>query len=294
MSIVISTPAGNIGKRLTARLLDAGEQLTLISRHPEKVAEFAARGAKVLNGSLENSDFVNEATRGAKTLFWLSPPDMQSTDFRARQGRLGRIAAFAVRKNRIPRVVNLSSFGAHHSSGVGVVNGLFDVEQALNATDADVLHLRPTFFMENYLHSIGSIKGMNSIFMPVSGEIKMPMIATRDIADVAAAQILDSSWHGRRTLTLFGPRERSFNENAEVFTNVLNRKINHVAVPGSAAKDAMMGMGLSADVASLMVEFNGAMDSGLVWEGAGDVPDKRGSTDFETFVREVFLPAFNG
>ena len=50
MSIVINTPTSNIGRALTARLLDAGERITVLSRDPKKVDEVHRRGARVLEG----------------------------------------------------------------------------------------------------------------------------------------------------------------------------------------------------------------------------------------------------
>ena len=63
MSIVITTPTGHIGSKLAEKLLDAGAEVTLLARNPDKVAGFAARGAKVAQGSLEDEAFVVAATR---------------------------------------------------------------------------------------------------------------------------------------------------------------------------------------------------------------------------------------
>jgi hypothetical protein len=45
-SIVVNTPTSHIGGALAARLLDAGESVTILSRDMRKVDEFARGGAR--------------------------------------------------------------------------------------------------------------------------------------------------------------------------------------------------------------------------------------------------------
>ncbi len=40
MRVVVNTPAGNIGRVVTDRLLSAGQAVTVISRHRDKVSSF--------------------------------------------------------------------------------------------------------------------------------------------------------------------------------------------------------------------------------------------------------------
>jgi uncharacterized protein YbjT (DUF2867 family) len=74
MSIVINTPNSNIGRALAVRLLDAGEQITVISRDRKKVEELHRRGARVIEGSFEDPALLAQALEGAEALFWLTPP----------------------------------------------------------------------------------------------------------------------------------------------------------------------------------------------------------------------------
>src|SRR6266568_4247415 len=74
MSIVINTPTSNIGRALAARLLDAGEHVTVLSRDKKKVDELLRRGARVVEGSFEEPTLLAEALEGAEALFWLTPP----------------------------------------------------------------------------------------------------------------------------------------------------------------------------------------------------------------------------
>src|SRR2546426_9946416 len=63
-SIVINTPTSNIGRPLAARLLDAGERVTVLSRDKKKVDEFLRRGARVVEGSFEEPAPVGSEMNG--------------------------------------------------------------------------------------------------------------------------------------------------------------------------------------------------------------------------------------
>lgn len=291
MSIAITTPTGHIGKRLTELLLDAGAQVTLLARNPAKVAGFAARGAKVVAGSLEDTSYVQQASRGARALFWLTPPDFQSADMRAYQRKLGAIAAEAVKKGEIGHVVVLSSVGAHRGSGTGPVDGLHDVEKAVEATGANVLHLRPAFFMENYFWQLDAIKNAGSVFMPAAGATRLPMIATADIAAAAADHLLKLDWRGRQVHELHGAADISFDEAAATMGRVFGKTIAHVTVPVEAARAAMQEQGLSASVADGFIQLYKALESGWM---APEMPRSQSTTTkttFETFVGQALKPA---
>jgi uncharacterized protein YbjT (DUF2867 family) len=290
MSIVITAPTGNIGSKLTERLLDSGAKVTLIARSPEKVEGFARRGASVVAGSLEDEALVIGATRAASALFWLTPPNLQVPDFRAYQRRLGSIAAKAVAVNHIPRVVNLSSVGAQLGEGAGPVNGLHDIEKAFDAVAANVTHLRPGAFMENILMSLETIKGAGAMFLPVAPASRVPMVATRDIAAGAAEILLDAKWSGKRAVHLFGPTELSFGEVAAILTRVLGKQVSHVQVNTEQARQALLGLGLTADLVAQYLEMYEAFSSGLIVKGLPAEPELRGSTSFEEFARTVIKP----
>lgn len=290
MRITLTAPTGNIGSPLADAVLKSGAEVTLLTRSPEKVQALVDRGARVETGNLSDRDYVTRATAGAEVLFWLTPPDYTTEDFRSYCGQLGTIAAHAVRENAIPRVVHLSSIGAHIPSGTGPVSGLHDIEGMLNDTAAAVTHLRPASFMENYFSSLETIKNAGSVFLPVRGSVSIPMIATRDIAAAAAVRIQDPSWTGRSVMGLHGPRDLSFDEAAQILSEELGKPVNHVAVPPEAVKEGMMGMGMSAGAAETMLELYSAIDTGHIKAEMPRSEETTTPTEFAVFVREVMKP----
>ena len=290
MRVAINTPAGNIGRVLTGQLLDAGAEVVLLTRNPDKVKDFAARGAKVHVGNLEDADFVTRATKGVDVLFWLTPPNMATEDFRGYQNKLGDIAVRAVKENKIPRVVNLSSIGAQHDGGTGPIAGLHDVEKKLDGTGAHVTHLRAGFFMENMFMMAETMAKDGAVYFPVRGSAKIQMIATRDIGKAAAERILDASWSGRTIVELLGPAEQTFEGAAKTLGKALGKDVKYVTTTFEQTREALVGMGIRPKTAALFCEMYEAFDAGKV---APETPAKakRTETTINAFAEQVFRPA---
>ena len=291
MKIAVNTPTGHIGCALTKHLLDARADVVLLTRNPDKAREFAERGAAVHAGSLEDADFVVRATKGVHTLFWLTPPNMGTKDFRGHQSKMADVVVRAVTENNIPRVVNLSSIGAHFSSGTGPIAGLHDVEKKLDRTGAHITHLRAGFFMENLLMAAQTIASDGAVYMPIRGSARMAPIATRDIAKAVAERMLDGGWTGRTVIELVGPAEVTFEGMTATLGRALGNTIKYVATTPDQMRQALTGMGVQAKTAALFVEMYEAFDEGKV------VPEfpkqaKTASTSLGTFAEEVYRPTF--
>jgi uncharacterized protein YbjT (DUF2867 family) len=287
MTIAITTPTGNIGRAMTEILIAADQQLVLLVRDASKVAAFADRGARIAEGDLADTAFVTEATRGAETLFWLTPPNYETDDLRAFQNDLGRNAAAAVTANGIHRVVHLSSIGAQHGDGMGPVNGLHDVEQLLNATEAEVLNLRPGSFMENYFSSLATIQQDGAIYLPVAGTAAAGLIATRDIAAVAAKLLMADSWPDH-VVELIGPDTLNYDQAAAIIGKALGREVRHVTTTPDQTREGMVGMGIRASLADLFLEMYSALDAGK-FQPEGQL--HRSSTTLDNWASEVLRGA---
>ena len=137
------------------------------------------------------------------------PAILSAFDFRAYQNRLGQAISTAIRNANVRYVVNLSSVGVHQPERTGVVLGLHDQEQRLNQLEGvNVLHLRPTFFMENFFGNIGVIKGMGVNGSPLAADKPFSFIATPDIGVVAARAAAQAGLHRQeRAGQAPGPRD---------------------------------------------------------------------------------------
>jgi uncharacterized protein YbjT (DUF2867 family) len=290
MKIAITTPAGHIGSKVTESLIDFGADLVLLPHDASKVQRWASRGVRIYPGSQDDAAFLTEATRGVDALFWVTPPNLRTENVREFQRSCGRAAAQATRINRIRRVVNISSIGAQLGAGVGLVNGLYDVERYLDEASENVTHLRPGYFFENFLYQLDSIRSQGKFFLTVTGVRRLPMIATRDIARVAADRLLDVTWSGRSVRGLHGPTGLSMNEAADEISRGLGHPVLYIKVAEEALRPELLKMGMSEDVAEMFFEMYRAFELGTLKPAEPRTSATTTPTTLEEFAREVMAP----
>ncbi len=292
MRIAITAPTGNIGRKLVARLLDEKKhELVLLARDPSTLTSEGARGAEVLPCDLHDAQAVRSGTRGAQALFWLNPPHAQADDFVGYARALAGNAADAIRASEIPHTVFLSSIGAHLGPGFGPISALHECEKVLREAAPGLTVLRPTFFMENFMMSLGSIAEAGAIFMPVPADARIPMVATADIADVAAGVLTSSPPAGVRVVPIHGPRDYSFAEAAAAIGAGLGREVAFVQVSPEQTLEGLRGFGVSDHVAGLYVEMYDSIASGRLEAEYPRSPESTTPTRLEDVAREVFAPA---
>lgn len=290
MSIVINTPNGNIGRKLALALLDAGEAVTVISRNPAKTTSLAEKGARVVEGSIDDEATLRAAFEGATAVFWLNPPNLAPEFFEKskldaeRAARLSKAAG-------IEHAVVLSSVGAQSGPGVGPVSSLRPVEAAFEAQLPNVISLRAGFFMENYLRDLGTIAGMGKIFSPANGDAPVTLVATCDIAARAASLLRDRSWRGHRALGVHGPRDVTFREAARIIGQALERPVEYVQVSLDQARAGMLSAGMPELAANLYTEMYAAMNEGRMIPSEPRDAGSTTPTDLATFARSVLRPA---
>lgn len=291
MRIAITTPAGHVGSVVADQLVQSGHKVRLLVRHPERVQALVERGATVAKGSLADKAFVRESTQKMDALFWLTPVDPRTPDYRREQNLLGENASAAVNANRIVRVVNLSSIGAHHESGTGVIAGLHDVEEHLNRTGAYITHVRAASFYENYFWQLDAIREAGSAFFALPPELPLPQIATGDIGLFVADRLLDESWRGRPVVELLGPEDLTMAGAAAAIGRGLGRPVRHVEVSEAEERKALRALGLGESYTGGALEMHAGMRAGLVQQHDPRAEVSRGTTTLEDFARSVLAPA---
>ncbi|MBW4579084.1 MAG: NAD(P)H-binding protein [Tildeniella nuda ZEHNDER 1965/U140] len=293
MTIAITGATGNTGGRIAQQLVEAGVNVTVLVRNPEKLHPVIRQKAIVRQGSLEDTQFVTDATQGADALYWVVPYNFGAANFRAYQQHVGNVAAAAIAANQIPYVVNLSSNGAHLPQGMGPISGLYEVEQRLNVVAQNIIHLRPGFFMENYLMQLEPIRTANSVFLPIAGDRRLAMIATQDIATVAAELLLQHNWSGQSVLGLHGPTDLSFDEAAAILSQELGQSIVHVPITSEQFRDSLLQMGASESVAADYVEMWQGLSNPAYTPAEPRTSQTATPTTLDQFVRKQLLPQLN-
>jgi NAD(P)H dehydrogenase (quinone) len=208
MKIVVTTPTGNVGKRVTKLLVQAGVRPVALARDARRLEDGVREHVDAVEGDQRDRDYVLRATEGAAALYWVSPPTGDEDPVEAHE-RMGEVAAQAIREHGIDRTVFQSSVGAEKRSGAGEIDGLAAIELALDETGASVTHLRCGFFFTNLLLDPQALEN-GVLYVTRPPDAPMPWVDPRDIGEVAAARLLSTEWSGRQVQAVHGPRDLSY------------------------------------------------------------------------------------
>ena len=285
----ITGATGNTGRIIAETLLSKGKKVRAIGRSRERLLSLIDQGAEAFVGSVIDGSAMLNAFRGAQAVYLMIPPNYSAENSRAYQNEVGTVYASAIRQAGIPYVVNLSSVGAQLAQGAGPISGLHDVEQQLNRLDGvNIVHLRAGFFMQNLIFSLDLIRNQNMNGSALRGDLLIPMIATQDIAQVAARLLLSLDFSGHSVRELLGQRDLSMQEATRIIGKAIGKEdLAYVQFPYEQAEQAMVGMGFSRDVAHSVTEMDRAMNEGRVAPLEKRNPANTTPTSFEQFAQSL-------
>jgi len=263
--IVVTTPTGLIGHQVLENLLDSGEPIRVIVRDPFRLPAQTRKRVEVVQGSHGDIDVVNRAFAGADAVFWLVPPDPHAESVEATYVDFARPAAAALKSQGVKRVVGVSALGRGTvaAKNAGYVTASLKMDDLIASTGVSYRALTMPSFMDNILRQVGAIKSQGMFFSPISGDRKLPSTATRDIASVAAKLFLDSSWSGHGSFPVLGPQDLSFNDMAQIMSEVLGKPVRFQQIPGEQFKARLTGSGMSEAMAQGMLDMAMAKNEGL-------------------------------
>lgn len=292
---VVLGASGNTGHIVANHLLEAGEKVRVVGRNAEHLQTLVSKGAEPFVANVVDEDGIAKAFQQADSAYVLIPPNLTDPDPMRYSNRVSDTIAAAVQKSKIKNVVALSSVGAELSSGTGPVVGLHNLEEKLNRINGvNALYLRAAYFMENTLAQAGAIRQMGSAAGPLHPDLKIAMIATRDIGAAAANILLRETFHGKQVRELQGQRDLSYAEATAIIGNAIGKPdLKYIELGGDQFRAAVTQMGMSDGVARLIAEMADALNSGRMRPLEPRTPQNSTPTSYETFVAEVFVPAYH-
>ena len=292
---VILGASGNTGRVAAQNLLARNQKVRAVGRSAEHLQPLAAKGAEVFTADLTDTAALAKAFAGADSAYVMLPPDVSSPDFRAFQERISDSIVAAVEKNRLSHIVSLSSVGADKASGTGPVVGLHNFESKLNQTSVkNILHVRAGYFMENTLAQVGAIRMAGAGMGPLRPDLKVPMIATRDIGAFVADTLVERKFQGRQSPELLGQRDLDYTESTAIIGKAIGKAdLRYVQAPNDQVRAAMIQTGMSPSLVDLILEMAGALNSGFMRALEPRSARNTTPTSHEAFVQDTFLPAYN-
>ena len=294
--IVITGATGHTGGVAVEKLLASGAKVRVVGRDAKRLERFSNKGAEAVVADMTDAAGLEKALSGARAVYAVMPPNISAADVREYQERVTDSIAAAIRNNGVAYAVALSSTGADKTYGTGPVMGVHSLEKKLESIRGlNVLSLRCGYFMENLLPQVGVIQAMGFMAGPVRADVPLPMIDTRDIGAVAAESLSKLDFVGMQTRELLGTRHVTYTEAAKIIGAAIGKPdLTYRQVPASILKPAMMQMGMSSKMVDLLLEMSEALNTGHMKSQEPRSARNTTATPLETFVAEVFAPAFRG
>jgi uncharacterized protein YbjT (DUF2867 family) len=278
---------GHIGQVITEELLKKGHTVMALGRDPKKLTHLKEKGAHIMTPAFNDTTALTEAFKGADGIFTMIPPSYSAVDFGEYQNETGEAIAQSLKDSGVKNHLFLSSIGADKPSGTGPIANLYKQEKRLEMiAGLNNLFLRPAYFMENIFWALPVIKGMGVYGTPLRADLPIPMVATHDIG-VKAAELLDKlDFTGNEVFELGGPKAHTLKEVASLVGKAIGKPdLAYVQFPYEDAKKGMMGSGMNARMADLMIEMNKAFNEGLVMPTQSLTGDHQGHFPLEEFVK---------
>ena len=219
MTILVTGATGRVGRQVVHQLVDRGADVRVLVRDPSK-ADFPP-AVTVVQGDMLDLDSLRKAFAGVRTLFLLNA--VAADEFTQ-----ALIALNVARESGVERVVYLSVIHAERFVNVPHFAVKSGAERMIEKMGFSATILRPAYFMDNELMIRDVILNHGVYPMPI-GSKGVAMIDTRDIAEVAAIELLRrNDAPGKLPLDLInlvGPDTLTGAKLAAIWSEVLGRPV---------------------------------------------------------------------
>ncbi|WP_318306108.1 SDR family oxidoreductase [Amycolatopsis solani] len=243
--IVVTGATGNVGRPLTRALAEAGQQVTAVSRHAADVPD----GVRHVVGDLADPAGLEPVLAGAKALFLLLSGDLHAVGADP-AGVIGRAARAGV-----GRIVLLSTLGVVTRPFGTTRIAMRALEDAVREAGVDWAVLRPGGFASNALWWAESVRTQGVVAAPF-GDTGVPVVDPVDIAEVAAACLLDDR-HAGGVYELTGPAVITPRQQAAAIADALGSPVRFHELSRAEAK-AGMTRSMPAELADDTLDILGA------------------------------------
>lgn len=232
--ILVTGATGQQGGAVARALLAKGQQVRVMTRHPEKAASLAKAGAEVVQGDLTNRAILQMALRGVHGVFAMSTWVEEGMEAEVRQGTM---LADAAKQAGITHYVYTSVGSAHRNTGIPHFDSKWKVEQHIRQIGLPATILRPVWFMENFT-TFAKPSAEGVLTLPMKPARKLAMVALKDIGEFGAAAFLRPNDFLGQAIDLAGD-DLTMPEAAAQLTHAIGRPIRFQEFPMEQAEAAM-------------------------------------------------------
>jgi uncharacterized protein YbjT (DUF2867 family) len=235
--IAVIGATGNTGRAVVKELQALGQNPICVVRNPDKAREVLGANTKTAVADLNDKAALGKALAGVESLFVTTNvnPQLAEQNDNAIDAAVQAGVKVLVRLSAGRAVVGPDSIAPAGRTQHAV-------DEKLRGSKLGWVILRPGLFMQNVLGQAAAIKADSKIVMPYKADFRLALIDVRDTGALAARILIDPAPHLGKEYGFTGAMT-SFGEFADVFSQVLGRKINYVGVTPEQVGEAMKARG---------------------------------------------------
>ncbi|MCQ4214188.1 SDR family oxidoreductase [Streptomyces longispororuber] len=265
MSLVVTGATGQLGRLVVEGLLDAGVpagEIAAVVRDKEKAADFAERGVELRVADYSAPATLTDAFRSGDRVLLISGSEVGQ---RVAQHRAVIDAAKAA------GVASLAYTGV--LGGPDADFALADehkvTEQAVLDSGLPYTFLRNGWYHENYTQNLAAVLEHGAV-VASAGEGRIASASRADFA-AAAVAVLTGEGHENQAYELSGDDAWSLAEYAAEVAKQSGKDVVYRAVTPAENREVLLGAGLPAPFADILVGVDTAIEQGLLARRNGDL-----------------------
>lgn len=269
-SFLVVGASGQVGSGVVRFLREAGYPVrTTTSKAPQ--------GPDQVQVDLLKGEGLDAAFKGIHGAYFMSPaghPDQY------------QVLAPLIRKAKeagLEKVVLMTAQGVEANEAAPFRRAEVDLEKSGLGYNI----IRPSWFMQNFhTYWIHDIKTHGAIRLP-AGQGKNAFIDSRDIAETAAALLLNDRF-ANQAFTLTGPKSLDHAEIASILSAATGKTIGYEDIPPADFRAGLLAGGLTESYADLLVLLIGFLKQGYVANTSDAVPTILGrpARSFEAYAKD--------
>lgn len=255
--ILVTGANGQLGRGVIDHLLAAGAgNVIAASRHPEKLADLAARGVVTRKVDFEDAASLAAAFAGVERALIVSTDAIDTPGKRLAQHRAAIGAALEAGVGHLaytsmpnPGPTSLVPFAPDHLGS----------EQAIAQSGAGYTILRNNMYMDNAHGWLPGVLASGKWFTS-AGTGRVGYVSRDDAARAAAAALTSET--GSQTVDITGTRSLSVDEFAVILREVFDKPVEVIQVSDQQLTDGLTQAGLPPFLAALLAAFDASARAG--------------------------------
>lgn len=264
--ITITAATGQFGRLVIDDLLDRGvpaAEITAAVRNPEKAADLAARGVRVVEADYTRPETLVPAFTGTDRLLFISGSEL------GQRIEQHKNVVDAARTAGVGLLIYTSAPKADTSS-LQLAAEHLATERAIEASGLPFVILRNGWYLENYTGTLAQTLQSGAVF-GAAGDGRVSAATRADLAAAAAAVLVDQAPAVGTRYELGGDEAFTMTELAAEISRQSGTAVSYRDLPVEEYTQLLVSFGLPAPVAAIIADSDRGLSVGDLRVETGDL-----------------------